>query len=1227
MLLRAAKHKGLSFDAALEAVELLVTAALVGKEAADVVGVLLQHVSLGFSADAVASLLKALLESLEAHVAHDGAVFELLGRCLTRLMAEHPHDFDGESFGSPEALRAHVLARVVGSKWAPSFAVNLLGVFKDMPLSDTEQRSLVDKAFYVMESVEMAVLPSLVYQMLLCAPKDKGPLVLRVAEFFDRRHSGSASDAQRERLRQTEGTVLLHVDVALKQDASLATSFLKALQKEPFKPTPFMVAFVLAMSRAHRHEEAALKLLMQLVTASLQDEATASAHAWARAARKPRRESAPIRAVLLETVECAQHGWHSVVPQLVTLGFLCIEARTGKGRAAGVAAAALVHALGSELLEATFQRHPPMQGHIVQMLLARIATTSAEGGAFIALLGRLVARYTQQVSPFEAHLKEAFEYLTYLRPAVGLQLVEAVLPLLALSKAFQDHMMLVLRKTLFRGDLHSRLTAVGGFGRWALWVTRQRQVDSVLLFDLLSFLGRALTQQLAVRVEVYATLEELLRMDSEATGHVLETLSRQLERYTRAVVGGAPVQLDACLDGDHIVEPLGALVATCHRCASHALTHKLQDKRAAPLLKAVSDLASALLRCGPEDFGLDKAADYSESATGQRNVALASLLASLYVACMEAWLTEEPLSEERTRAVAALHAMHQDLLASAGGAAGAAAGEAKKKRKTAAAAAAAPAPAKRVALALDQQLLGLRAMRVLFATLATEGVGDGVPFQLIRDNKPLHRWTIEHLHRVVCATLRPVSGADEAVAAVARHTQADRQAFCLALARPVMDEYKRDLEDAALSTTVLETLHEMLLYAQATPGAAVALLNAGLPHAAHADAQTALSAHVHTLLAFVAPMVQAKNWREIVTLFQVCDVVAQGLAPEALQQLPDTARALLLEPLDNVGATRALVAFFMDLCLKRGTQRQGACELATEVKLMLAQGGGHRWRCITAKTWQAVATVVCQTAENFVSEAEWAAGVVKGNEHTCDYVVDDLRSALYQRVRAAMDILHTVAETALPWGPPAEQLLRLSTRLFKCMVGVTKTLLAQKHVPGPDLPALVRGLGSLIHALYEFDDDMTRRMEDERAAGEEEEGGGDAKATAKRRKQAASARAKREEKVQPALVYEIERLETSLLKYQQQCRVTLMTEWQRSAVHDFNLHLERVKNIVDQDDAGDAAAEEASGDDENDAQSGKRTREQATAKPKARRGLAAAARKKARSDIVADARNRQAAAE
>ncbi len=97
-----------------------------------------------------------------------------------------------------------------------------------------------------------------------------------------------------------------------------------------------------------------------------------------------------------------------------------------------------------------------------------------------------------------------------------------------------------------------------------------------------------------------------------------------------------------------------------------------------------------------------------------------------------------------------------------------------------------------------------------------------------------------------------------------------------------------------------------------------------------------------------------------------------------------------------------------------------------------------------------------QTAERALEEAEWGTGVLKGNEVTVDYDVDDLRDALYGRLTEALVVLHHVTVAGQPWSAPTEQLLRLSTRACKDMVALTKVFLAHKHVPGEAFAALVK---------------------------------------------------------------------------------------------------------------------------------------------------------------------------
>ncbi len=97
-----------------------------------------------------------------------------------------------------------------------------------------QQGKLLEKALSMMDHMDLPALPSLVYQMLLFTPKDKGKVVLLVAEFFEKRETKlrGGNAAKVEQLRQTEGTVLLHVDVALNQGTGLAVSLRERGERE-----------------------------------------------------------------------------------------------------------------------------------------------------------------------------------------------------------------------------------------------------------------------------------------------------------------------------------------------------------------------------------------------------------------------------------------------------------------------------------------------------------------------------------------------------------------------------------------------------------------------------------------------------------------------------------------------------------------------------------------------------------------------------------------------------------------------------------------------------------------------------------------------------------------------------------------------------------------------------------------------------------------------------------
>lgn len=258
-----------------------------------------------------------------------------------------------------------------------------------------------------------------------------------------------------------------------------------------------------------------MKLLMTMVTSGVEEDVLSSAHVWANGALKHgERPPGEVKSILLEAIVRAQNGWQVwfwsvsfffwkkqtvcffrkvIVQPLISLALACME-----NKSRNKSLAELLRSLGSQVLESVFRLHDSVQGEILSHIFARIASTGPETPSFIQLLSVLVNKFKHQVMQSELKLREAFEYLTYLKPSVGLQLVDAILPLMTGTKAFQDHLMIVFRKAMFRGDLQSRLTAVGGFARWITFDKLEQEVA----YDILGFLNRGLTQQREVRVVV-----------------------------------------------------------------------------------------------------------------------------------------------------------------------------------------------------------------------------------------------------------------------------------------------------------------------------------------------------------------------------------------------------------------------------------------------------------------------------------------------------------------------------------------------------------------------------------------------------------------------------------------------------------------------------------------------------------------------------------------------------
>ncbi|KAK2549510.1 Fanconi anemia group I protein [Acropora cervicornis] len=394
------------------------------------------------------------------------------------------------------------------SKWDPQCAIHLAAIFRDIPMTPDELRFVIEKIIRAMKDLEIQELPPLVYQLLLLSTKiqstpTQGPLFL-ISE---------VETISKEQLRHMEGTVILHVTFAVKQDQELGKEFVKYLKTCQTTPgsilTPFNIALGLSIAQIHRFEETIFEFLKSAVLRSFKDEERRKQSKWVRAC-------CSVQEQVLETVHNSLFGWDHVTQGLVQLGFTLMDAFGPK----------------SFVKEA----HELVRSEILQQILNRVITKATTPvNHFIDLLASTVHAAPHVLLESLPRVKEALDYLSFLQPKSAEGFLKAIQPLLKISLTLRDSLILVLRKAMFSRQVDARRIAVTGF----LLILKhfKIQVDvhvrgnavsnEALCLEILGNLRRCLTQQADVRMQLYEGLFHVLSRNPQLQQPILDMLNTQ----------------------------------------------------------------------------------------------------------------------------------------------------------------------------------------------------------------------------------------------------------------------------------------------------------------------------------------------------------------------------------------------------------------------------------------------------------------------------------------------------------------------------------------------------------------------------------------------------------------------------------------------------------------------------------------------------------------------------
>ena len=662
-------------------------------------------------------------------VVHDG--HSIVGYVAEQLQVLRPNAQSSLGRGQPEArgwerplghasARARPAPCVRDAQVTPFAAdamVSYAMVLRDLELPPEAVSEMVSKMLRKLDELELTTIPSLVYQLLLLADSRGKQLVLReLNAHFEKLLAGcdeahaqasQAGDAMdivptrqdTDQLHHIQGTVVLHIQFAVKQDQALGTAILKLVKAGEMPLGGFSLSLLLVLSRIPHFEDAVIACIVSAFQQALQMREWCAASPWLTRVSRSLPKLHPEKLLTEAVATSASAGYEQGVQSLVRLATSLIDAPLTAAQvnlAASAFAEGALEAiaddqrlpvsarlvlLGQRTLLDIFRQHSQVRGDVLEIVLTRIVSRASAAQQWVSFLLRLVQAQPLMVLEHTQHLKHLLEYVLHLPASIASPLLRSLLPLLQQRVELRDHLVLLLRKAMFNREEDMRLTAVHGFllllqasaARPAAEAASSR-ADAAgsgavqFQLEVLGFIRRSFTQQASIRRALYSGLVPAFEQLPQLRESILELLVGQLRQYDLEEgeddLGGSsgraelPLRIAKCLAfvGEEgkptVTEPLPQLLQAITHCVKIAdaaagrpsqqgsqgsQQHPASSSPALTALRARMDsIVSRFGACSLGALGLGEKVEMSQlTGAGKHNVASGRLLRASLEALVE----------------------------------------------------------------------------------------------------------------------------------------------------------------------------------------------------------------------------------------------------------------------------------------------------------------------------------------------------------------------------------------------------------------------------------------------------------------------------------------------------------------------------------------------------------------------------------------------------------------
>ncbi|KAL6193735.1 hypothetical protein ACLB2K_034819 [Fragaria x ananassa] len=534
--------------------------------------------------DPILSILPRILDSENAQI------LDLLPRCLSLIRSSDEVERGGNVVNS-------VIDQILEINWSKGLLIKMVSIVRDFPVLDKlRAREFVDKVFDGMSSLDLQDLPSLVYQLLVLASRGfvKKDVVEGIVMFFGAKMGRKKASSI---VRQVEGTVLLHVNFAVKQDPSLGQEVMGLVKSDLRAFNHFTVAVLLSVSRVRKFGEASMGALKMAILTAYRDYKFAKDCKWIPDDMKEEylQNVKVVEKAMLRAVHESNYGREHIVPSILQFAFVLLESveEGNYKELCNLSGVLGIEELAIQMLKAIFVAHDMARNEIIEQCKFRILSLKPEQSmVIIRLLSNLTQSYPYPMLEHVSRLKELLDYFTFMHDKVAAQLVTALLPLIKFSRDLKDYTILVMRKAMFRREDTIRLAATNAVIDLIL-AEKQSKKDDLLSFqesssqasssqqsevpynvrgglfqELSGLLQRCLYQPANVKEVMYHGLVKLVLMDPSSGGAVFDFL---LPHFLHFFKEDADVQLgiSCCIKSEsgkaYVEEPLDCLLSCVSR--------------------------------------------------------------------------------------------------------------------------------------------------------------------------------------------------------------------------------------------------------------------------------------------------------------------------------------------------------------------------------------------------------------------------------------------------------------------------------------------------------------------------------------------------------------------------------------------------------------------------------------------------------------------------------------